>query len=117
MTAQVVTEAGAGANAGEQNSLPHDAHGWEAGQDQAILGWPLLQNRPDLSLSGQGHARRLAARLMDLQLAAADSVGLATDTDAIVNTQEWMLYQLRLLDDQIKQQPDRRGDYSTRIGP
>ena len=54
---------------------------------------------------------------MDLQLAAADSVGLATDTDAIVNTQEWMLYQLRLLDDQIKQQPDRRGDYSTRIGP
>ena len=51
----------------------------------------------------QGHARRLAARLMDLQLAAADSAGLATDTDAIVNTQEWMLYQLRLLDDQIEQ--------------
>ena len=51
----------------------------------------------------QGHARRLAARLMDLQLAAADSAGLATDTDAIVNTQEWMLYQLRLLDDQIDQ--------------
>ena len=33
----------------------------------------------------------------------ADSTGLATDTDAIVNTQEWMLYQLRLLDDQIEQ--------------
>ena len=40
---------------------------------------------------------------MDLQLAAADSAGLVTDTDAIVNTQEWMLYQLRLLDDQIEQ--------------
>jgi len=40
---------------------------------------------------------------MDLQSAAADSAGLATDTDAIVNTQEWMLYQLRLLDDQIEQ--------------
>jgi transposase len=51
----------------------------------------------------QGHATVLAARLMDLQLAAADSAGLATDTDAIVHTQDWLLYQLNLLDDQIKQ--------------
>ncbi len=51
----------------------------------------------------QGHAGTLAARLMDLQLAAADSVGLATDTDAIVHTQDWLLYQLSLLDDQIEQ--------------
>jgi transposase len=51
----------------------------------------------------QGHAGALAARLMDLQLAAADSVGLATDTDAIVHTQDWLLYQLSLLDDQIEQ--------------
>lgn len=46
----VVTEAGDVTNAGEQNSLPHDGYGCEAGQDQAILGWPLLQNRPDSSL-------------------------------------------------------------------
>ncbi len=51
----------------------------------------------------QGHAGALAARLMDLQLAAADSAGLATDTDAIVQTQEWLLYQLRLIDSQIQQ--------------
>jgi transposase len=51
----------------------------------------------------QGHAGALAARLMDLQLAATDSAGLATDTDAIVHTQDWLLYQLNLLDDQIKQ--------------
>jgi transposase len=51
----------------------------------------------------QGHAGTLAARLMDLQLAAADSVGLATNTDAIVHTQDWLLYQLNLLDDQIDQ--------------
>jgi len=51
----------------------------------------------------QGHARVLAARLMDLQMAAADSAGLVVDTDAIVHTQEWLLYQLRLLDGQIQQ--------------
>ncbi len=51
----------------------------------------------------QGHAGTLAARLMDLQLAAADSAGLAADTDAIVHTQDWLLYQLNLLDDQIEQ--------------
>ena len=51
----------------------------------------------------QGHARGLAARLMDLQMAAADSAGLSTDTDAIVHTQEWLLYQLRLIDGQIQQ--------------
>lgn len=51
----------------------------------------------------QGHARTLAGRLMDLQMAAADSAGLTTDTDAIVRTQEWLLHQLRLLDDQVEQ--------------
>lgn len=51
----------------------------------------------------QGHAGGLAARLMDLQTAAADSAGLATDTDAILHAQDWLLYQLRLLDGQIKQ--------------
>lgn len=51
----------------------------------------------------QGHAGALAARLMDLQLAAADSAGLTTDTDAIQHTQDWLLYQLNLLDGQIEQ--------------
>jgi transposase len=51
----------------------------------------------------EGRARGLAPRLMDLQMAAADSAGLNTDTDAIVHTQEWLLYQLRLLDGQIQQ--------------
>jgi transposase len=51
----------------------------------------------------QGHARGKAAHLMDLQLAAADSAGLTTDTDAIVHTQEWLLYQLRLIEGQIHQ--------------
>jgi transposase len=51
----------------------------------------------------QGHARGLAARLTDLQLAAADSAGLSTDTDGIVHTQDWLLYQLRLIDGQIQQ--------------
>jgi transposase len=51
----------------------------------------------------QGHARRLAPRLMDLQLAAADSAGLPTQTDALVQTQEWLLYQLRLVDNQLEQ--------------
>jgi len=51
----------------------------------------------------QGHAGALAARLMDLQVAAADSAGLTTDTDAILHTQEWLLYQLRLVDAQIEQ--------------
>lgn len=51
----------------------------------------------------QGHAGTLAARLMDLQLAAADSAGLIDDTDAIVHTQDWLLYQLNLLDGQIEQ--------------
>lgn len=50
----------------------------------------------------QGHARSLASRLKDLQMAAADSAGLATETEAMVQTQEWLLYQLRLLDDQIE---------------
>jgi transposase len=52
---------------------------------------------------GLGHASRLAPRLMDLQLAAADSAGLTTGTDAIVHTQDWLLYQLRMIDGQIKQ--------------
>ncbi len=51
----------------------------------------------------QGHAHGLAARLMDLQMAAADSAGLSTDTDAILHTQDWLLYQLRLIDSQIVQ--------------
>jgi transposase len=51
----------------------------------------------------QGRARRLADRLMDLQMAASDSAGLSTDTDAIVHTQDWLLYQLQLLDSQIQQ--------------
>jgi len=51
----------------------------------------------------QGRARGHAARLMDLQVAAADSAGLVTDTDAIVQTQEWLLYQLRLIDGQVQQ--------------
>ena len=49
----------------------------------------------------QGHASSMSARLMDLQMAAADSAGLAIDTDAIVHTQDWLLYQLRLIDGQI----------------
>jgi len=49
----------------------------------------------------QGHASSMSARLMDLQMAAADSAGLAIDTDAIVHTQDWLLYQLRLIDSQI----------------
>lgn len=51
----------------------------------------------------QAHARGHAARLMDLQLAAANSAGLVTDTHAIVHTQDWLLYQLRLVDGQIEQ--------------
>ena len=51
----------------------------------------------------QGHAGRLAPRLMDLQMAASDSAGLATGTDAIVHTQDWLLYQLRMIDSQINQ--------------
>jgi transposase len=51
----------------------------------------------------QGRARGLAPRLMDLQAAAADSAGLSADTDAIVQTQDWLLYQLRLVDGQIEQ--------------
>jgi transposase len=51
----------------------------------------------------QGHATKLAVRLMDLQLAAADSAGLSTDTDAIEQIQEWLLYQLRLVEGQIEQ--------------
>jgi transposase len=51
----------------------------------------------------EGHAYTLARRLMDLQTAAADSAGLATDIDAIVHTQEWLLYQLRLIEGQVQQ--------------
>jgi transposase len=51
----------------------------------------------------EGRARGLARRLMDLQMAAVDSAGLATDTGAIVHAQDWLLYQLRLLDGQIEQ--------------
>jgi transposase len=51
----------------------------------------------------QGRAGALASRLMDLQAAAVDSAGLSTDTDAIVQTQDWLLYQLRLLEGQIEQ--------------
>jgi transposase len=51
----------------------------------------------------QGHAGVLASRLMGLQMAAADSAGLTTDTDAIVHTQDWLLYQLRLIDGQVQQ--------------
>ena len=51
----------------------------------------------------EGRARGLARRLMALQGAAVDSAGLATDTDAIVQAQDWLLYQLRLLDGQIDQ--------------
>jgi transposase len=51
----------------------------------------------------QGRATSLAARLMDLQLAATDSAGLVTDTQAIVHTQDWLLYQLRLVKGQIQQ--------------
>ena len=40
---------------------------------------------------------------MDLQMAAANSAGLSTDTDAIVHAQEWLLYQLRLIDGQVQQ--------------
>lgn len=51
----------------------------------------------------EGHAGGMAARLSDLQAAAADSAGLTTDTEAIVHTQDWLLHQLRLIDDQIQQ--------------
>lgn len=51
----------------------------------------------------QGRNGSLAARLMDLQMAAADSAGLNTGIEAILHTQEWLLYQLRLLDGQIEQ--------------
>jgi transposase len=50
----------------------------------------------------QGYARGLAARLMNLQTAAADTAGLSTDTNAIVQTQDWLLHQLRLVDSQIQ---------------
>src|SRR5437899_12756345 len=51
----------------------------------------------------EARARRLAPHMMDLQMAAADSVGLSTDTDAIVHTQHWLLYQLRLVDGQVQE--------------
>ncbi len=57
----------------------------------------------DRIVVGQGHASALRPRLMALQMAAADSAGLTTDTEPILHTQEWLLYQLRLLDGQIQQ--------------
>ncbi len=51
----------------------------------------------------QGHATAKAASLMDLQMAAASSAGLSTDTDAIVHAQDWLLYQLRMVDGQIQE--------------
>jgi transposase len=49
----------------------------------------------------RGHAGRLASCLMDLQLVAADSAGLVHDIDPILQAQDWLLYQMRLLDGQI----------------
>ena len=51
----------------------------------------------------EGRNGSIAAHLMDFQMAAADSAGLSTGTDAILHAQEWLLYQLRLIDGQIEQ--------------
>jgi transposase len=49
----------------------------------------------------RAHAGRLASCLMDLQLAAADSAGLVEDIDPILHAQDWLLYQMRLVDAQL----------------
>ena len=49
----------------------------------------------------QGRAHSMASKLMDLQLLAYDSAGLVEDVGLIVQTQGWLLQQLRLVDGQI----------------
>jgi transposase len=49
----------------------------------------------------QGRARAMADRLMQFQLAASDSAGLVENIDPILQAQDWLLYQLRLVDGQI----------------
>lgn len=51
----------------------------------------------------QGHARGLARRLFDLQVLALDSAGLVGDIGPVMQTQDWLLHQLRLLDEQVAQ--------------
>ncbi len=49
-----------------------------------------------------GRNRRMVPRLLDFQLAAADSAGLTDDREPLVRAQHWLLYQLRLLDRQLE---------------
>ncbi|MHB8508880.1 MAG: IS110 family transposase [Candidatus Dormibacteria bacterium] len=58
----------------------------------------------------QGHARALAPRLPDLQRLAAASAGLVDDLDPILQTQDWLLYQLRQVDDQVANVEDTIGN-------
>ncbi len=49
----------------------------------------------------QARARRLGPRLLELQQAAAQSAGLIENIEPILQAQDWLLYQLRLVDGQI----------------
>jgi len=49
----------------------------------------------------EGRARRLGAKLMDLQRAAYDSAGLVEGIEPILHAQKWLLAELCLVDDQV----------------
>lgn len=49
----------------------------------------------------EGGARRKAARLEDLRMAAYDSAGLVDNIEPIIAAQAWLLRQLRVVDEQI----------------
>jgi transposase len=51
----------------------------------------------------QGRAGRLAPRLHDLRLYAADSAGLVIDIEPILRAQSWLLRQLRMVDVEIRE--------------
>jgi transposase len=51
---------------------------------------------------GSGRGVRLAARLRDLQELAVTSVGLVNDTTDLLTLQDWLLRQLRVVDEEIR---------------
>ena len=54
----------------------------------------------------EGHAHRLAPRLIELQELAADSAGLVEGIEPILEVEDWLLYQLRSVEHQIRDAGD-----------
>jgi hypothetical protein len=54
----------------------------------------------------EGHAHRLAPRLAELQELAADSAGLVEGIEPIREVEDWLLYQLRSVEHQLRDAGD-----------